>query len=266
MIQEYDQLTSEDCSEPSRFDSSLSSTMGNDIKPSGKHNANQSISSIQDTLGSGSSISLDGASQQRSNTVREKSKSSTSLPSSSSFSSPSSEDKIKEFRERPLVVPIESHSADEIFQQCNNNEQPQGIKRSSTSNGSRSHHCNNRNNANHLNFSNHEQRKPKNNASKIGEGLKAVRQRRVKHFKPKGSKASPARKVIASYAVSVGHLLLYLPAMFVIGLKGKSLPPGVALLCGLVVYCEFIVQPVALLLISPRLRGEVKGTITNKKN
>ena len=83
---------------------------------------------------------------------------------------------------------------------------------------------------------------------------------RVKHFRPKG-KSGPAKRAIASYAVSVGHLLLYLPAMFVVGLKGPTLAPGAALFCGIVVYCEFIVQPVALLLISPRLRVEVIKTI-----
>jgi hypothetical protein len=58
--------------------------------------------------------------------------------------------------------------------------------------------------------------------------------------------------------VTVGHLLLYLPAMFLVGLRGPKLPPPVAFLCGIVVYSEFIVQPIALLLVSPKIRLEVK--------
>lgn len=45
--------------------------------------------------------------------------------------------------------------------------------------------------------------------------------------------------------------------MVTIALIGPSLPPGVAFVCGMVVYCEFIVQPIALLLVSPKLRMEV---------
>ena len=84
---------------------------------------------------------------------------------------------------------------------------------------------------------------------------------RVKHFRNKGTKTGPATRALASYVVSVGHLLLYLPAMFVVGLQGSSLPPGVALFCGIVVYCDFLIQPVALLLVSHRLRLEVERTI-----
>ncbi|CAL8070016.1 unnamed protein product [Orchesella dallaii] len=75
-------------------------------------------------------------------------------------------------------------------------------------------------------------------------------------------KKNPRWRVFASYSVSIGHLILYLPAMLVIGVLGGNLPPGVAFMCGVVVYCEFIVQPIALLLVSPKLRNEV---VTNLK-
>jgi len=45
--------------------------------------------------------------------------------------------------------------------------------------------------------------------------------------------------------------------MFLIGLKGGNLPPLICLFCSLIVYCEFLVQPIALLVVSPKLRNEI---------
>lgn len=69
-----------------------------------------------------------------------------------------------------------------------------------------------------------------------------------------------ATRLLLSYSVSLGHLLLYLPSIMVVCLfKGEVLPVGVVLVVGVVVYCEFIIQPVALFFLSPRLRGELGG-------
>jgi len=65
--------------------------------------------------------------------------------------------------------------------------------------------------------------------------------------------------------VTVGHLLLYLPSMFIVGVFGSShsspLPSYLSLACGLVVYSEFLIQPLALLLISPKIRSEVTSSV-----
>lgn len=76
----------------------------------------------------------------------------------------------------------------------------------------------------------------------------------IKH----GRTGPMATRQFFSYLISFGHLVLYLPAMLIVGLVGKSaLPPIVACACAVVVYSEFLIQSMAILCLSPKFRNEV---------
>ncbi|XP_043197799.1 trace amine-associated receptor 13c-like [Amphibalanus amphitrite] len=69
------------------------------------------------------------------------------------------------------------------------------------------------------------------------------------------------RTAMASFLVTLSHLVLYIPTLLVIGLHGWILPPIGILICDMIVYSEFFIHPVILLATSTRMRKEVRSTL-----
>ena len=90
------------------------------------------------------------------------------------------------------------------------------------------------------------------------------------------------RTALSSFLVTVSHFLLYVPTMLVIGLRyslrlmtvvssvnihllnfhrGWFLPKFAILVCDMVVYAEFLIHPVVLLITSTRMRSEIGHTL-----
>ncbi|KZS08492.1 Uncharacterized protein APZ42_027147 [Daphnia magna] len=69
------------------------------------------------------------------------------------------------------------------------------------------------------------------------------------------------RSAATSLIVTASHLLLYLPALLLLGLQGTVVNPVAAALCALIVYSEFLIHPMVLLSTSRRMRQEVLRTL-----
>lgn len=69
------------------------------------------------------------------------------------------------------------------------------------------------------------------------------------------------KTALASFLVTVSHFLLYVPTMLVIGLRGWFLPKFAILICDMIVYAEFLIHPVVLLMTSTRMRSEIGHTL-----
>lgn len=69
------------------------------------------------------------------------------------------------------------------------------------------------------------------------------------------------KSALSSFLITVSHFLLYVPTMLVIGLHGWFLHPIAIFICDLVVYSEFLIHPVVLLIMSTKMRNEVKRTL-----
>lgn len=74
------------------------------------------------------------------------------------------------------------------------------------------------------------------------------------------------RTAMASFLITLSHLVLYVPTLLVIGLHGWILPPLGILLCDMVVYSEFFIHPIMLLATSTRMRKEVRTTLRRLRN
>merc|ERR1712071_37504 len=94
-----------------------------------------------------------------------------------------------------------------------------------------------------------------------------VTEEHVEHDSPSASFKSSVqngqnlRSAATSLLVTASHLLLYLPALLLLGLQGTVVNPVAAALCALIVYSEFLIHPMVLLSTSQRMRQEIIRTL-----
>lgn len=80
-------------------------------------------------------------------------------------------------------------------------------------------------------------------------------------FKRSVQNGQNLRSAATSLLVTASHLLLYLPALLLLGLQGTVVNPVAAALCALIVYSEFLIHPMVLLSTSQRMRQEIIRTL-----